>query len=77
MLLHLQVEGLVEFGRPAVVLGFSLKFTFLVTEVRTDHGDLYEGPEHARRLPFQIIGSHYCSNTCKHVRMLRHVHRGS
>lgn len=47
-----QVEGLIEFRRPAVVLGFGLEFTFLVAELRTDHGDLHKRPEHARRLPF-------------------------
>lgn len=53
------MEGLVELGRPAVVLGFGLELAFLVTEVRPDHGDLHKGSEHAGSLPFQITGSHH------------------
>lgn len=60
--LHSQVEGLVELGRPAVVLGLGLELALLVTEVGSDHGDLHEGPEHPRRLPLQIIGSHHWYN---------------
>ncbi len=58
LLEYLQMEGLVELGRPAVVLGFGLEFAFLVAEVRPNHGDLHKGSEHARSLPFQVTGSH-------------------
>lgn len=57
-----QVEGLVELGRPAVVLGLGLELALLVTEVGSNHGDLHKGPEHPRRLPLQIIGSHHWYN---------------
>lgn len=60
---NLQVKGLVEFGRPTVVLGLGLEFAFLVAEVRSDHGDLHKWPEHPGRLPLQIISSHNCSDT--------------
>lgn len=50
--MDLQMEGFIELRRPAVVLGLGLELPFLVTEVRTDHGDLHKGSEHARRLPF-------------------------
>lgn len=50
------MEGLVELGRPGVVLGFSLEFAFLVAEVRPDHGDLHERSEHTGCLPFQVTG---------------------
>lgn len=46
------MEGLGELGRPAVILGLGLEFALLVAEVWPDHGDLREGSEHARRLPF-------------------------
>lgn len=58
ILQHLQVEALIELGRPAVVLRLGLELAFLVAEVRPDHGDLHKGPEHAGRLPLQIAGSH-------------------
>lgn len=52
LLHYLQMEALVELGRPAVILGFGLEFAFLVAEVRPDYADLHEGSEHAGRLPF-------------------------
>lgn len=54
------MKGLVEFRRPAVVLGLGLESTLLVAELRPDHGDLHEGSEHPRRLPLQVTGSHDC-----------------
>lgn len=53
------MEGLVEFGRPAVVLGFGGELALLVAEVRANHGDLNKRPEHPRRLPLQIISSYH------------------
>lgn len=54
---NLQVEGLVELGRPAVVLGFGLELSLPVAEVGPDGADLHEGPEHSGRLPLQIAGA--------------------
>lgn len=53
------MEGLVEPGRPAVVLRLGLELALLIAEVRPDHADLHEGSEHAGRLPLQIVGSHH------------------
>lgn len=58
---HSQLEALVVFGGPAVVLGLGGKFPLLVTQVGADDVDLNEGPEDARRLPLQVIGSHHCA----------------
>lgn len=58
-LFYSQVEGLVEFRRPAVVLGFGGEFAFLVAEVRPDHRHFHEGTEHSGRLPPQIVRRHH------------------
>ena len=44
-------------GYPRVALGLRRLFAFLITEMRTTHGQLDIGSKHARRSPFETIGS--------------------
>jgi hypothetical protein len=60
---HSQLEALVVFGGPAVVLGFGGKFSFLVTELGPNDVDLNERPEDARSLPLEVVGSYNCWGT--------------
>lgn len=53
-----QLEGLVELGRPAVVLRLGGEAALLVGEEGTDHGELHEGPEHPGRLPLHVVHRH-------------------
>ena len=50
-----QVESLVEFGRPVARLALGGHFAFLVGEMRSDEVDLDERLEHARRLPAEVV----------------------
>lgn len=50
-----QLESLVEFSRPAVVLGFCGELALLVSQEWTDHGDVDERPKHPRRLPLHVV----------------------
>lgn len=58
---HSQLEGLVELGRPAVVLGFGGELALLVGQEGADHADLHEGPEHPRRLPLHVVHCDDCT----------------
>lgn len=55
---HSLLETFVEFGRPAVVLGFGGKLPLFVTEVRANDENFHKGPE-ALCLPFQVISCHH------------------
>lgn len=54
---HLQSEGLVVFGSPAVVLWLRGVLPLFVTEVRADDIDFHKRPEYSLRLPPQVICS--------------------
>lgn len=58
---HSQLKGLVELGRPAVVLGFGGELALLVGQEGADHADLHEGPEHPRRLPLHVVDCDDCT----------------
>lgn len=58
---HSQLEGLVELGRPAVVLGLGGELALLVGQEGADHADLHEGPEHPRRLPLHVVDGDDCT----------------
>lgn len=55
---HVQLEDLVELGRPVVALGLCRVFPLLVGEMWPNEIDLDEGPEHtAGQHPLQVVGS--------------------
>lgn len=56
-----QLEGLVELCRPAVVLGLRGELALLVGQLRADHADFDEGPEHPRCLPLHVVHCNDCT----------------
>lgn len=70
--LNSQLEGLVELGRPAVVLGFCSKLALLVCQEGTNQADFDKRPEHARSLPLHVV---HCNDWWRHTRMFGAIQR--